>query len=206
VLQADAAVTISESHPGLLPLREALDAHEPRLFPDERRRLEAAVAVIARQAAGGLEVLLIHRAANPRDPWSGHMAFPGGKVDARDNGSFAAALRETSEEIGLDLGTCAESIGRLSDAQPLGRGRRLGVVIVPHVFDIGGDPEMTPNDEVQDVVWVPLSHLADRSNRSKMWWRRGLLPLRFPCCRYRGHVIWGVTLRILDELIGVLRS
>jgi 8-oxo-dGTP pyrophosphatase MutT (NUDIX family) len=184
-------------------LRAAIAAHHPTRFADERRKIETAVAVLLRQHGDDVDVLLIHRAHNPRDPWSGHMGFPGGRVDPADDGAFGAAIRETSEEIGLDLNARATSIGRLSDAAPRGRGRRLGVVIEPHVFSIDGDPDMTLNHEVQDVVWVPLRYLSDPSNRSHMWWRRGFLPVRFPCCRYRGYLIWGVTLRILDELVAV---
>jgi len=196
-----------ESNPDpLKQVRTGLDALNPRRMSEGRRKIEAAVAVVVRDSGDGLDVLLIHRADDPRDPWSGHMAFPGGRVDATDDGALAAAIRETSEEIGLDLQRHAKSLGRLSDAAPLGRGRRLGFVIVPHVFEIEGDPDLTPNDEVQDVVWVPMEYLRDRSNRSGMWWRRGLLPMRFLCCRYQGFVIWGVTLRILDELLGLAES
>ncbi len=187
----------------LKKVRTALEALDPRRLPEKRRKIEAAVAVIVRDHGGRGEVLLIQRADNPRDLWSGHMAFPGGRVDADDDGALAAAIRETSEEIGLDLERHARTLGRLSDATPLGRGRRLGFVIVPLVFEIDGDPDLTPNEEVQDAVWVPLDYLRDRSNRSKMWWRRGLLAMRFPCCRYQGYIIWGVTLRVLDELLAI---
>lgn len=198
-------MTVHGSGGGLERLHAALEAHRPRILSDDRK-IEAAVAVVVRERAGGLEVLLIHRAHNPVDPWSGHMAFPGGRVEEGDGDSLSAAVRETSEEVGLDLRRRASQIGRLSDATPRGGGRRLGVVIVPHVFSIEDDPPLAPNEEVQDVVWVPLGYLADRSNRSTMWWRRGILPVRFPCCRYRGFVIWGVTLRILDEMIEVVRE
>jgi 8-oxo-dGTP pyrophosphatase MutT (NUDIX family) len=184
---------------------KALAGLDPNRIPDEQRKIMAAVAVIVRNHGDDIEVLLIQRADDPRDPWSGQMAFPGGKVDAGDDGARAAAIRETSEEIGLDLERYARVLGRLSDATPLGRGRRLGFVIVPHVFELDGDPELIPNDEVQGAVWVPLEYLRDRSNRSGMWWRRGIFPMRFPCCRYQGHIIWGVTLRILDELLNVAK-
>jgi 8-oxo-dGTP pyrophosphatase MutT (NUDIX family) len=194
-------VTMSDPHDRL---RSALRSHRPRRIPEQQKNIEAAVAVVVRGGDRGVEVLLIHRAEHPRDPWSGHMAFPGGRVDPHDDGPLAAAFRETREEIALDLETNATLLGRLSDATPRGRGRRLGFVIVPWVFELLGEPELRPNREVQEVVWVPLSFMEDRSNLATMWWRRGIFPIRLPCYRYRGHIIWGVTLRILDELVGLL--
>jgi len=167
-------------------------------------RFLAAVAVVLRDGAHGLEVLLIQRTTRPGDPWSGHMSFPGGRVEADDEGSLGAALRETREEIGVDLERQAVLLGRLSDIVPRGRGRRLGVVAVPHVFALTGDPSTTLNeDEVEEVVWLPLAFLRDTANRSWTWWRRCLLPVRLPCYRYRGHLVWGMTLRALDELVAL---
>ncbi len=167
-------------------------------------RFLAAVAVVLRDGARGLEVLLIQRTTRPGDPWSGHMSFPGGRVEADDEGPLGAAVRETGEEIGVDLERQAVLLGRLSDIVPRGRGLRLGVVAVPHVFALTGDPPMALSpDEVEEVVWLPLAFLRDTSNRTRMWWWRGLLPLRMPCYRYRGHVVWGMTLRALDELVAL---
>jgi len=180
-----------------------LAGYRPRRFPEERRRMVAAVAVVLRQGVEGIEVLLIHRAKNPRDPWSGHMALPGGRVEASDDGPEAAAVRETDEEIGLDLRRNGRPLGRLSDSSPRGRGRDLGIVIEPFAYALDGEPELRPNAEVQEIVWVPLSFLADRSNRSTMWWWRRWPPKRLPCYRYRRHLIWGLTLRILDELVAL---
>jgi 8-oxo-dGTP pyrophosphatase MutT (NUDIX family) len=182
-------------------IRSALAEYQPRRMPEERRKIFAAVAVILRQAPEGVEVLLIHRARNPRDPWSGDMAFPGGRVEASDDGPEAAAVREAHEEVDLDLSQDGRPLGRLSDGTPRGRGRELGIVIEPFAYVLEGEPELRPNDEVQEIVWVPLSFFADRSNRSTMWWWRRWPPKRLPCFRYRDHLIWGLTLRVLDELV-----
>ena len=59
----------------------------------------AAVALVLRENAGDPEILLIRRAERKGDPWSGHMAFPGGREDARDESLLETALRETREEL-----------------------------------------------------------------------------------------------------------
>jgi hypothetical protein len=72
------------------------------------------------------------------------------------------------------------------------------------VFRIRGDPLLRLGEEVQSVLWVPLHFLRDHDNRGSMWYWRALVPVRLPCYRYRGHLIWGLTLRILDEIVALL--
>src|SRR5262245_28580055 len=90
-------------------LREALsayasDAGDPE--PEPADMLHASVALIVRGRAD-LGVLLIKRAKREGDPWSGHMALPGGRRDPKDASLIETAAREAREETGVDL----ESIG-----------------------------------------------------------------------------------------------
>jgi 8-oxo-dGTP pyrophosphatase MutT (NUDIX family) len=182
-------------------LRSALEGLSPRFVADERKRVVAAVAVVLRAGEDDVEALLIHRAERTADPWSGHMAFPGGRLEPGDESPLHAAIREAGEEVGLDLVRDASLLGRMSDATPRGRGRGLGRVIEPFVFEVEGEPELRLGDEVQATVWVPLRFLADRANRRSMWYWRAVVPVRLPCYRYHGHLVWGLTLRILDEIV-----
>jgi 8-oxo-dGTP pyrophosphatase MutT (NUDIX family) len=192
--------------PTVKELRRRLDAHEPRLLTRTPELKVAAVAAVVRQARDGAQLLFIHRAEDPDDPWSGHMAFPGGRVEGGDADSRAAAERETREEVGLDLNEVGTLFGRLSDVAAVGRGRPLSLVVEPYVYAIGDRPELNPNHEVAAVVWVPLSFLLDRSNRSTIPWRHGDVAVRLPCYRYQGHVIWGLTFGMVDELVTILEG
>jgi 8-oxo-dGTP pyrophosphatase MutT (NUDIX family) len=187
-------------------VRAALGAHEPRILPRSDALKVAAVAAVIRQARAGVEVLFIHRAEDPRDPWSGHMAFPGGRVEEHDATSLEAAIREAREEIDLDLKTRSDLLGRLSDVAAVGRGRPLSLVVEPYVFAIQERPTLEPNHEVADVVWVPLAFLLDRSNRSTIPWRHGDVAVNLPCYRYHDYVIWGLTFGMVDELITVIEG
>ncbi len=131
--------------------RAALASHSPHDIAEFDGMTRAAVAAILRQGRGGVEILFIHRAEDPRDPWSGHMAFPGGRVDPGDDSRLAAAIRETREEVGLDLEDLGERIGRLSDVQAIGRGRPLSMVITPFVFAVSSVSELVTNHEVDEV-------------------------------------------------------
>lgn len=187
-------------------IRAALDDHQPKRLTRTPEIKVAAVAAVVRQVDDDVEVLFIHRAEDPADPWSGHMAFPGGRVETADDTSMAAAVRETREEVALDLDRDGVLIGRLSDVAAVGRGRPLSLVIVPFVFAVDGLPALRANHEVAAVVWVPLGFLLDRSNRSTVPWQHGGLQLELPCYRFRDHVIWGLTFGMVDELVSLLEG
>ena len=187
-------------------IREILQRHDPRILDLTEGLKVAAVAAVIRQAPDGVEALFIHRAEDPRDPWSGHMAFPGGRGESGDKDAQAAAIRETREEVGLDLQVIGTPLGRLSDVAAVGRGRPLSLVVEPYVFSIEDRPELEPNHEVAEVVWVPLDFLLDRSNRSTIPWQHGEVMVNLPCYRFNDHVIWGLTFGMVDELVTLLEG
>ncbi len=159
----------------------------------------AAVAMILREPApGAVEVLFIRRAQRAEDPWSGQMAFPGGHVEEGDESLEAAARREALEEVGLRL-DADMLIGNLDAVQ--GRPVR-SVVVAPFVYHYAsGDAAHALSDEVDEVVWVPLAYLADAANlapyRVAIERRRG----DFQAFHYGRYVIWGLTLRIIDNFM-----
>ena len=187
-----------------LPLIEqAVSHHRPRrkwLRPVLKR---SAVAMILREHRGETQILMIKRAEFRGDPWSGHMAFPGGRMESADRHGLDAARRETLEEIGVDLDPAA-CFGRLSEIMTHLRLRRRPLVISPFLFRLEDEVDFTPNYEVDEVIWVPLHFLADRSNREAMTWQRGRVQIPLPCYVYRGRRIWGLSLMMLDELMGLL--
>jgi len=187
-------------------VRAAMAGFGPQLLPRQPDMKKAAVAAVLRDGGDGAELLFIHRAEHPHDPWSGHMAFPGGRMSGGDRDELAAAIRETREELGLDLAAEGEAIGRLSDVAAVSKGRPLSLVIVPFVFTIRGEPRLVLNHEVADFVWVPLAFLADHGNRSTVEWRLGGMTIPLPCYRFRDKLIWGLTFGMVDELLSILAS
>ena len=182
--------------------RGLLEGREHKIIEGNRR---AAVAAIFRTGkAGEVEILLIHRAEDVRDPRSGHMAFPGGRVDDDDASPEAAAIRETEEEVGLRLESHARLLGRLSDVTAVARGRRLGLVIEPFVFELVKASELRLNAEVQEALWVPLGFFFNEANRSSLTYDFEDRTYELPCYRYDGRVVWGLTLRMLDEVLEIL--
>lgn len=175
--------------------------YRPRKVFLRRLMKRSAVMLIVREGDQGAEVLMIERAQRQGDPWSGHMAFPGGRMDPGDLNVFRAACRELEEELGVQAREFTEPVGRLSDLYAGGNRRLLSMIVTPFVARLKTLQPLQPNHEVADTIWVPLRFLADRSNREEMDWRRGRLKLRLPCYFYEGKRIWGLSLMMLDELL-----
>jgi 8-oxo-dGTP pyrophosphatase MutT (NUDIX family) len=195
--------------PRLHALREALsayasDADDPPLPP--AGRVQAAVAVVLRRRPTDLDLLLIKRAQHPRDPWSGHMALPGGRREEGDSDLLATALRETEEEVGIALRPDTHLLGALDEVHPASR-RLPELVIAPWVAAVGPEVEAVPDpSEVATAVWVPLSHLTDDAALSEVLIDIEGGPLAFPSFRYRDYQIWGLTFRILDQFLALYRG
>ena len=175
------------------------------LSPDVTRR--AAVATILRPSVSGdradTEVLLIRRAERVGDPWSGHMAFPGGREDPVDRDLFATALRETREEVGVDLDQ-HEYLGQLDELPAIARGQFAGMVIAPYVFALRGEPRLTTNEEVAEVVWASLGQMArGEVDDIKELTYEGQLR-RLPAYRVQDRVVWGLTHLMLRNLLSLV--
>ncbi len=159
---------------------------------------EAAVALILR-ASAELEILLIKRAESERDPWSGHVALPGGRRDPEDANLTRTAVRETAEETGVELSSSGWSLGRLGRGVP-SHPTLPPIIITPYVFGVPETIEANANsEEVDQVLWVALPVLFDPKTRGTTNIVLPGGPADFPCYWVDGHAIWGLTFRILSE-------
>ncbi len=161
-------------------------------------RTEAAVALILR-ASAELEVLLIKRAESERDPWSGHVALPGGRRDAEDASLTETAIRETAEETAVELSSSGWLLGRLEWVVPI-RPTLPPITITPYVFGVPEGTEANADSaEVDRVLWVALPVLLDPKTLGTTTILLPEGPADFPCYRVEGHAIWGLTFQILSE-------
>lgn len=202
-------------------IAQALAAAQPHKLPERHHKRRSAVAVVVdHDSMQNASLLLIRRAQHERDPWSGHMAFPGGRYEQHDRNGLATAKREMHEEVGFDIDdatarNAGRVIGRLSDFSTRRRAIPIDMIVSPYVFQIEERPQLAPNYEVDDALWIPLAFFADPDNRSSLDFRHGGQNHAMPCVRYSDdHVVWGMTLKMIDELLciagaalpGALRS
>ncbi len=187
----------------LARVREALAAQTAHL--ELRRSREAAVALVLSpgdEPEPDLSVLLVRRSEREGDPWSGHMALPGGHAHLSDPNLEHTARRETLEEVGIDL-SHAELLGRLDDVSPM---RSSELAVRPFVFWSSTRPAVTLSDEVAEVVWVSLRALAGGGMQStREVTIRGSV-LRVPAYVIGERVVWGMTFHLLERFVAQLRA
>jgi 8-oxo-dGTP pyrophosphatase MutT (NUDIX family) len=176
----------------------------PKRYAGESER-RAAVAAVLRPGPTEPELLLIRRAERVGDPWSGHMALPGGHQCKDDRDMLATALRETREEVGLDL-SGHRLLGSLDEYPATARGNFMGIVIAPFVFALDRDEELCPNKhEVADLIWAPFGRMArGETDVIKELERDGQL-VQFPGFRVGEQIVWGLTHRVLTDFFALLR-
>ncbi len=183
------------------PLTERLIAgftpgeSRPGLGNVERRR--AAVAVLLHDEPAGPRVLLMKRAERPGDPWSGHISLPGGRHERFDADLHATAIRETREEVGVEL-SGARFLGQLTALMPATSGPN-GIEVTPFVFLTEVAVEPTCGPEALSAFWLPLETAAAGAFDTTYTYPDS--GLTFPSWTYDGHVIWGLTRRIIDDVL-----
>ena len=160
------------------------------------------------------EVLLIRRQRRDGDPWSGHMAFPGGRWDETDADLLRTAMRETREEVGIDLARGAQCLGQLRDVPAYARGKATGMVVSPFVFHLE-EPAPCRIDpaEVEEALWASVTPLM-RGERNTTY--PYVAPARegapggpaqaLPAFDVEGRVVWGLTYMMLSLLFETIRT
>lgn len=180
-------------------IREVLRGHTPRLVAGIGKT-PAAVAAILHETEGAARLLFIERSEHPEDPWSGDLAFPGGRIETVDAGPRAAAERETFEETGIDLAE-SECLGRLDDLT----GSTLPVVVSAFVYAVSAPGPLVCSAEVRECFWVSLDELLDPERQlERRFPCRGLEDRLHPAIDLLGPgrpVLWGITYRLTARLM-----
>jgi 8-oxo-dGTP pyrophosphatase MutT (NUDIX family) len=176
-----------------LATRVTLTATRP---PDDGRR-RAAVAIVLDDTSEDARVLLMQRAERVGDPWSGHIALPGGGYDSRDADLLATSIREAREELALELDH-ARMLGNLAPLSPLSAGPH-GIEVTPFVFVVDHALDPRPGPEAVAAFWLPLPLAASGALDSTYTFPN--TDRQFPAWSYEHHIIWGLTWRILRDLL-----
>lgn len=186
-------------------IERRLAAHRPasEAAPGVAR---SAVAAVLRFDRGVPDILLMKRADRVGDSWSGHVSFPGGRESPGDVDLCATAVRETHEEVGLRLDESARLLGQLDTIRAVARGRVRPLTITPFVFVQTRDAPLELGHEAVDAFWFPLERAVSGELSDSFDYQFGGDVLSLPCWRYQGHVVWGLTYRMTEHLLEVIRG
>lgn len=165
---------------------------------DGQRR--AAVAALLHDGEHGPAVLLMKRAERAGDPWSGQVSLPGGRHEPGDADLRATAMREAAEELALALDSDARYLGRLAPLHPRNAGPN-GMEVSPYVFVAVRAPTPRLGAEAAATFWLPLTKCALGQLDGSYEWPGPPMAMRFPCWQWDGFTVWGLTMRILGDLL-----
>ena len=166
----------------------------------------AAVAVVLRNLDSAPEILLIKRVQRERDRWSGHVSFPGGMAEAGDKDLLATAVRETHEEVAIDLQTSARLLGPMDDQVAMAKGGPLPMAITPWVFELQKAVEPQLSAEAEDVFWLPVAEALSGRIDEDFPYRFHGLKKDLPSWRWQGYTVWGLTHRMTTTLFELARE
>jgi 8-oxo-dGTP pyrophosphatase MutT (NUDIX family) len=187
------------AHPDVRGLARALAARVSKRHDPADGVRRAAVALLLRLGeADALELLLIKRAEYASDPWSGHVALPGGRQESADASLLQTVIRETREEIGVDIARQGAVLGTLDELGP-STPRLPPLTILPHVAVVERELPLSLSREVAEAFWVPLSALRDPAASREVDLDLVTGARRVRSLSYKEYVIWGLTERILRQ-------
>ena len=190
-----------QSHPRIARLLRSLAEHPPMVVEAEETVRRAAILLALRARADGEpELLMIKRAEAEGDPWSGHIACPGGRMEPEDRDLAVTAVRETWEETGVDVARDGRLLGHLDDLYP--RTPTLPpIVIRPYVALVRADVSIVPSHEVAAAFWVPLVRPGRARRVDDRHRDRARRRARVQVFQHGEYTVWGLTERALRQLL-----
>ena len=182
-------------------LEKLLAGRDPVKLMIDGDFVHAAVMMILKEERNDFSMLFIKRPDSERDAFSGHVAFPGGKMKESDPGKLGTAVRETHEEIGVDIAQSGRVIGELDDVNP-NNPRANTYIVTPYLSVLNEEVTLRPSaHEVEAVLWVPVSHLKDERNFKLRLRDTGRGVTEDYAYSFEQYIIWGMTGRILRQFL-----
>jgi len=184
-------------------VESALQGREEHPDPDPDADRRAAVAMVLRFDPEP-EVALMRRVTRADDRWSGQISLPGGGHESEDSDMIATAIRETREEIGLDLQGGARLLGALDPMQARARGEFLSMWVWPYVFELEREATFEIGPEADEAFWFPLQTAASGELDQPFSYEKDGARRELPSWHFEERIVWGMTHIMLTALIETL--
>lgn len=163
-----------------------------------KQEANAAVAIMLKPTRQDMKILFVKRIENPRDPWSGQIALPGGKREPEDLDLKETILRETNEETGINL---LDHCRFLGVTEPVRSKLNPEMKILPFIFLLEHEPVIKLNrEELERYYWIPIKKLI----RNERIVKSGVKA--HPTFIIGEIKIWGLTFRILKKFFHALNT
>ena len=193
-------------HPEIAPLVRAMAGRPPVLVDADDPARRAAVALLVRlderRDDPAPQLLMIKRATFEGDPWSGHIALPGGRREPADSSLERTVVRETWEETAIDLDRDGRLLGCLDELAP--RTPVLPpIIITPFVGLVRSEVEIVASPEVAEWFWVDVAALRDPEVSREVVLELATGPRAVMTFQHGAHTIWGLTERILRQFLSL---
>lgn len=182
-------------------LKPLIPIYEPKPSKEDAAVLLALVS--AYRGSDPDPQLILTKRADGLSTHAGEVSLPGGKWERQDQSLLATALRETSEEVGLN-GDLVDPLGQLSPQMSI-----HGVRVTPVVGWVDNLPRLTANPgELESVFMVPVSFfMADERSKTHVYTVDGTNNQNWsPSWLFEGYEIWGLTARFIVDLMNTCFS
>jgi len=167
-----------------------------QLSPNPWSNAQAAVAILVKPIQNDLEFFLVKRAEVDDDPWSGDMAFPGGKKNLQDESLIDTAVREVLEETNIDL----KEITVIGFMEPVYSSVRRSLAVQPVVYIFDDYPDVKLNYELTKYLWAPFREIIRGKTHATIKGWEG------PVYKVQGETVWGLTFRMLEKIFKLLEE
>lgn len=156
-----------------------------------------AVAIILKESGNDFEILLVRRTHNPKDPWSGQMALPGGKREAKDDDLKDTVIRETFEETGIEL----RDSRFLGVTSALKIESKSNLRILPFVTVLKREQEIKLCcSELETYVWMTVEKIVQSRGRIE------IMQGEVSAFILEKGIVWGITYQILNDFFDAIRQ
>ena len=163
----------------------------------DQQEANAAVSLILKQVKKDLRILFVKRVERLSDPWSGQIAFPGGKKDLEDINLKDTIIRETFEETNLKL----EEDSLIGVLEAIDSGHFSKIKILPFISFLKGSQMIRLNNkELDNYFWVSYKKIINNQSLVE------INSIKEPAYVLGDEVVWGITYKILREFSKIIEK